>query len=190
MDHSNDGREADVKICTCCLTSKTLDCYNKCKGQVDGLQRYCKSCQSAKNKAWMKEKKEHRREYATRYADENQHRRKAKKREWDAANAEHRKNYRLNRKAYYAERASARRAATLMAMPSWLTEDQLKSIQEKYWLAKDAYVTSGEEYHVDHIVPLQGKNVCGLHVPWNLQVIPADVNYSKNNIFKEHEWVT
>jgi hypothetical protein len=56
-----------------------------------------------------------------------------------------------------------------------------QDVADLYWLAKDLEKVSGEEYHVDHIIPLAGKDVCGLHVPWNLQVLPADVNMSKNN---------
>ena len=65
--------------------------------------------------------------------------------------------------------------------PPWLNEQQRKEIEIFYWLALDLRSVTGEEYHVDHIVPLQGKNICGLHVPWNLQVLPSDLNLAKKN---------
>lgn len=76
---------------------------------------------------------------------------------------------------------SKRRAAKLSATPSWLTKEQLLSILEFYKEAKKLEMLTGIKYHVDHIVPLQGANVCGLHVPWNLQVIPAVDNIRKHN---------
>jgi hypothetical protein len=72
-------------------------------------------------------------------------------------------------------------------MPTWLSEEQLSVIADFYAHAKDCEVVSGEKYHVDHIVPLQGKDICGLHVPWNLQVLPADVNISKSNKYEPDE---
>ena len=77
------------------------------------------------------------------------------------------------------------KASKLNATPTWLTEKQLEEIQDTYLLAKDCEMLSGDKYHVDHIVPLQGNNVCGLHVPWNLQVLPADINMSKGNRHEE-----
>lgn len=67
------------------------------------------------------------------------------------------------------------------AQPAWLDKDQKSLISAIYWLAKDLEVITGERYHVDHIIPLKGKTVCGLHVPWNLQVLPSDINLAKNN---------
>ena len=77
------------------------------------------------------------------------------------------------------EQVRRRQAAEIYATPKWLAQDHIEKIQEIYWLAHDLRAVSGEEYHVDHIIPLRGKNICGLHVPWNLQILPADLNLSK-----------
>jgi hypothetical protein len=78
-----------------------------------------------------------------------------------------------------------RKASKLQATPPWLTQEQLEEIKSVYLLARECELITGDNYHVDHIVPLQNKNVCGLHVPWNLQVLPADINMSKGNRYEE-----
>ena len=65
--------------------------------------------------------------------------------------------------------------------PKWLSDFDLLKMQCYYQLAAMYSKESGQQWHVDHIVPLQGKTVSGLHVPWNLQVIPADENIRKSN---------
>jgi 5-methylcytosine-specific restriction endonuclease McrA len=82
-------------------------------------------------------------------------------------------------------RSAQKRVKRNLSRPSSLTAEQEQQIKDFYWLAKDLTAVSGETYHVDHIVPLQGKNVCGLHVPWNLQVLPADINLSKGNRYAD-----
>ena len=71
----------------------------------------------------------------------------------------------------------------MQATPPWLNYDHKQEIEFTYSLAKECELLTGDQYHVDHIVPLQGENVCGLHVPWNLQVLPADINLKKSNSF-------
>jgi 5-methylcytosine-specific restriction endonuclease McrA len=67
--------------------------------------------------------------------------------------------------------------------PSWLSKEDKVFIRCYYQLAAMRSRESGEAWHVDHIVPLSGDNVSGLHVPWNLRVIPAIVNLQKSNTF-------
>lgn len=71
-----------------------------------------------------------------------------------------------------------RRARIRIAMPPWVDVNEIRRVYEKR-----ARIVSetGVEHHVDHIIPLAGKNVCGLHVPWNLQVIPGEANRRKSN---------
>lgn len=80
-------------------------------------------------------------------------------------------------KAKRAAYEAARRFKKLSATPSWLTDEDKQNIMQIY-----AYAAS-LGYHVDHIVPLKNPEVCGLHVPWNLQALPPIDNMKKKNSF-------
>ena len=54
-----------------------------------------------------------------------------------------------------------------------------------YQIAITMTKVTGEQYVVDHIWPLRSDDVCGLHVPWNLQVIPRAANLAKSNILPD-----
>lgn len=71
-----------------------------------------------------------------------------------------------------------RRARKKNACPTWVDK---KKIDEIYEESVFLSIFTGVPYHVDHIIPLAGKNVCGLHVPWNLRVISAKENQRKGN---------
>lgn len=73
------------------------------------------------------------------------------------------------------------RFAKVKATPEWLTKGDFELMDMKYELASYLTIETGIRWTVDHIVPLQGDNVCGLHVPWNLRVIPSSENSGKSN---------
>ena len=91
----------------------------------------------------------------------------AKSRRWNVENKE-----------AFAAREAARRAAQKAATPPWVNWDAVEAV---YIAASERTKQTGVLHHVDHIVPLKSKIVCGLHVPWNLRVLPAFDNQSKNN---------
>jgi hypothetical protein len=67
--------------------------------------------------------------------------------------------------------------------PAWLTKIDLERIANVYKLATLQSKITGTTWHVDHIIPLRGKYVSGLHVPSNLQAIPGVDNVRKNNSY-------
>jgi hypothetical protein len=98
---------------------------------------------------------------------------------WHERNPDYLSNfYKANKERYVAARAR-RRAAQDFATPAWLTAIDKAMIQEMYDVSEARYIQTGIKHHVDHIVPINGKNVAGMHVPWNLQVITAHENLSK-----------
>lgn len=74
-----------------------------------------------------------------------------------------------------------RRTAKLLRTPEWVDDEHFWMINEAFELAKLREKIFGIEWHVDHYLPLQGKTVSGFHVITNLQVIPAKLNFIKNN---------
>lgn len=108
-------------------------------------------------------------------------------REWREANVEavlaYRKAYEARTTDQSAARASLRRARLLRATPPWLTETQKAGINAHFAEARRLSTESGLKYSVDHVVPLRGATVCGLHVPWNMRVIPLIENIRKNATF-------
>jgi hypothetical protein len=68
-------------------------------------------------------------------------------------------------------------------VPKWLTKEDLRDIRAFYAMSRHLTEVTKIVWEVDHIVPLQGKTVSGLHVPSNLQVVPKDVNRTKRNEF-------
>lgn len=78
-------------------------------------------------------------------------------------------------------RNARREASKIQATPSWLTEYQMLQIEFMYTCAAYIEWCTGQKYHVDHIIPLNGKHVRGLHVPYNLQILPAIENIKKGN---------
>ena len=90
-----------------------------------------------------------------------------------------RKAWTDNNKHKILAKTRKRQAAKLQRTPAWLSKDDIWMMQEAYELASKRSKLFGFQWDVDHIFPLQGKVVSGLHVPLNLQVIPAIENYRK-----------
>lgn len=84
-------------------------------------------------------------------------------------------------RARYTANEMKRIAAKKQRTPQWLNVAHHAEIEGAYHFAKVMERITGRKYHVDHIEPLQGADVSGLHVPWNLQVIPDRENFAKGN---------
>lgn len=89
-------------------------------------------------------------------------------------------NYQKKNLRYYAAYEAKRRAIKMKRCPKWLSKEQKRQM-------RDFYKNRPVGMEVDHIIPLQGENVSGLHVPWNLQYLTEFENISKHNKFELRE---
>jgi len=125
--------------------------------------------------------------YLTQWQRDNSDRKQESNAKYRAKNKEKHSEY--NKKWFSKNKAKAtfyamRRYTTIRnRTPKWLTEDDLWIMEQTYELAELRTKSFGFKWNVDHVVPLHGKKVSGLHVPSNLQVIPALENSRKGNRF-------
>ena len=149
-----------MKQCYKCKIKKTYFEFYKDPHQKDGYQNRCKLCDSEYKKSIYPKKREIRL-------------------------LSFKKNYVSNKSAYNVRQAK-RRATKIQRTPKWIKDVFVDEIKIIYKRAQTIKAFTGEVWHVDHIIPLQGKLVSGLHVPWNLQLLPAEENLSKGNRFSPH----
>jgi hypothetical protein len=130
----------------------------------------------------VSENREHSIAYNVKWRKEHADLRAAGRARWAAANPEKHAAGKIKWKRTHVAAVNAahsrRRATKIQATPAWANEF---FIEEAYHLAQLRTKATGFEWHVDHIVPLRSKLVCGLHVETNLQVIPAVKNLKKGN---------
>ena len=151
-----------MKTCYKCKTEKEFSEFSKSKRKTGGAACLCKDCSSLYHKKYYLKNKEKIIKRGTDYHFANPERVAKGKKRWKQAN----KN-KVN--AYSGQR----RAQKLQATVSWADKE---AIQRMYTIAVWCSKNLGEDYHVDHVIPLQGEKICGLHVEYNLDVITATEN--------------
>lgn len=150
-----------MKRCGTCKEHLPLDVFGACKRSKDGLSYRCKPCDRAATRRWRENNRD-------------DHRRMSL--EWNRANPERVKEnaarFNKENRARRTSQEGHRRALKTQATPEWADVDEIHYIYE---LAHERGL------EVDHIVPLNSKLVCGLHVQDNLRCIPKILNIKKSN---------
>ena len=165
-----------TRLCNTCNTIKELGMFPIQKMNKYGRGAQCKLCVSIRNKARYELKKEAIRQQVKEYRATNRDRVLIARREYS-------KKYYIKNKPQRNAIGRQYQANKIKRTPKWLSKEQKVEVQKFYEEAHRLTASLGRRYVVDHIVPLQGRTVSGLHVPWNLQILTKEDNSSKSNIF-------
>jgi hypothetical protein len=162
------------KTCKTCLVEKSIaEFYKQSKRGSMGVRGSCKLCDNKVKKVYRESNKDSIAQLKKAEYERNKEHHLAQK-----------KKYRQENKGKINYFVALRKKIVKQRTPSWLTEIDFERIRNEYRLAALQSKITGEPWHVDHIIPLQGKLVSGLHVPSNLQAIRGIDNISKKNRFE------
>jgi len=148
--------DGHLSSCKDCRTADRRKYYEKNKERI---QKQCRAYYQANRDSVL--------EVCAQYARLHRERANAASRRWRKRNLD---------KQAAAE--AKRRAALLQATPPWADLDKIQTI---YTEARRLTLETGILHTVDHIIPLQGKQICGLHVEGNLQILTKSENSRKGN---------
>jgi hypothetical protein len=195
-----------MKQCRKCLELKELSGFYKCKTNKDGLRGSCKICMGSYCDSYNSKNEDIVIEYKRKYYNKNKqtllqnvkedrkinpakyskHTKKWKSLNKEKVAASSRKRRELDPDKYRRadQKNRVKNKGTKNSVNARRRAAKLKatlSVNEYKKDIKKIYDNCPDGYHVDHIIPLQGKEVCGLHVPWNLQYLSAEENIKKGN---------
>jgi 5-methylcytosine-specific restriction endonuclease McrA len=184
-----------TKRCSKCKQDKDTSLFYANGRMKDGFNSFCIVCHKADNLARKAKNRSDAKFKAAELAYKKQYRertvaeRAAYMAQWRDANrdriAKYSKEYRHANKALYNFLCQKRKIDLMNRTPKWLTDDDKWLMSEAYDVAVKRTELTGVEWHVDHIIPLRGKTVSGLHVPLNLRVITWQENQRKTNKYME-----
>lgn len=143
-----------TKRCNTCRDLKFLSEFDVASKEKDGFQYFCKKC----NRGWARGYRSHN---------------AGKEKERHAV-------YQKNNREKDNAKSAKHRAGKLRATPSWANLYKIKAV---YAECLSLTKKTGVKHHVDHIVPLRSKVICGLHVENNLQILTWKENLTKSNKF-------
>lgn len=178
-----------MKFCARCKVSKAFSEFRRQTDSIDGHASYCRDCATEKHREWCKKnpdvRKQHHRESWARHGAKKAPRKR--ERYLEVIAAEGREKFRTSSRiryqkkkkqspGYFTAKAALRRAAVKRATPPWVDRFAIAAIYAE---------AARQGKHVDHIIPLLGEGICGLHVPWNLQLLDPIENKIKGNRYSQ-----
>lgn len=174
-----------MKACSKCKETKPRSGFYRRAASVDGLNSWCKCCAKKYQATWYKANPAKIAGYRTAQAEHNPGSSAIRSARWRKSHpGKAVANVTKYNKANPDKRAAseaARRARKFRATPAWNNEFDSLIFAEAYALAKAREKATRIKWHVDHIVPLRSRVVCGLHTGHNIQVMLAFGNQSKGN---------
>jgi hypothetical protein len=161
------------KFCPDCKKTKKSEFFCKDSTSLDGLNRICKDCANIHGRAlWAKYPEKYLQKGREKWAKNPEAAREATRKSY--------KKYRLKNLAALKNRKMLRAKRT----PPWAKE-MMNDYMALMFKFRDALThRTGIKHSIEHIIPLRGKLVSGLNVPWNISLDPLLKNISKNNKFE------